>query len=629
MKLPLFLFFFIPAFLWAQPRTYSTKSNEALKWYATAKRSVDMHLLQQASNQLDQAVSADGNFIEAWYMKGDINRLLGKDEVAAQAYDKVISLKPGYDLRVYLLAAEAQHGLGKYDLAITYLKKYSSYENPTKEQEEKARKLTADCEFASMAIKSPVAFKPENIGAEINTAADEYLPVVTADEGLMIFTRREKNNEDFYQSNHKNNKWLKAAPLSSRINTPQFNEGAQSVSQDGQYLFFTGCNRPDGRGRCDIFLSKKNGNEWDKPYNLGAPINTSGWESQPCISADGRTLYFVSNRKGGYGGYDIWKSTVSDKGWSEPENLGPTINTRYNEQSPFIHPDGTTLYFCSDGWPGMGKSDLFISRLDEKKQWQKPENLGYPINSNGEENGLTITTDGRYAYFASNKLQGKGGYDIYSFELPEKVRPTAVTYVKGIIRDAESNEPIMTSVKVTDLETGKNVYDDFTSENGEFLATLLPGRNYGLIIEKEDYLFHSENFAPKSASKLEPYVVDVKMNKIAVGSKEKLSNVFFDTNSFVLKPESKTELEKLVSFMQLNPKVSIEIGGHTDDVGDNASNQKLSENRAKAVFGFLTGKISPNRLKFTGYGETQPLVPNSSDKNRQLNRRTEFKVIAY
>ncbi|MBE7175063.1 MAG: PD40 domain-containing protein [Mucilaginibacter polytrichastri] len=629
-KLFSLLFFLLPLLAVSQARPYSTKNGEALKWYANARKSVDLRMLQQASNQLDQALSADPNFVEAWYLKGDVNRLLQKDDVALIAYQKVIALRPGFDRRIYMLTAEMEIASAQYEPALQHLEAYAKEAIEDVAQKRKVEKLLADCRFSIRAIKNPVAFKPVNIGNMVNSPADEYLPVITADQSVLIFTRRERNNEDFYQSTRQNGGWSKAAPLSAAINTPQFNEGAQSLSQDGQYLFFTGCNRPDGLGRCDIFLSKKSGDDWEKPFNLGSPVNTSGWESQPCISADGRTLYFVSNRKGGYGGYDIWKTTVGANGWSEPVNLGPTVNTPYNEQSPFVHPDGKTLYFCSDGWPGLGKADLFLSRLDEKGNWGRPENLGYPINSSGEENGLTITADGRYAFFASNKLAGKGGYDIYTFELPESARPKAVTYVKGVVRAAGTNEPLVSAVRVTDLSTGEDVYDNYTSEQGEFLATLIPGKNYGLIVEKENYLFHTENFAPESASKVEPYQIAIRMNPIAVGSREKLSNIFFDTNSFALKPESKNELEKLASFMQQNAKVSIEVSGHTDDIGDDAANQKLSENRAKAVYDFLISRrISATRLTYKGYGKSKPVVPNISAENRQKNRRTEFAVTGF
>ena len=347
-----------------------------------------------------------------------------------------------------------------------------------------------------MPLKHPVPFKPVNMGSEINTADDEYLPVATADESTLIFTRKINNNEDFYKSTKVDGKWQTATYLSDRINTPQYNEGAQSISQDGKYLFFTGCNRPDGLGRCDIYIAQKKGDDWGKPFDLPPPVNTSGWESQPSISSDGRTLYFVSNRKGGYGSYDIWKSTLTDNGWGEPENLGPNINTAYNEQSPFIHPDDSTLYFCSDGWPGLGGKDLFVSRLSKDGQWQKPENLGYPINTNGDENGLTLTAEGSNAFFSSNNLGGYGGYDIYTFELPPNLRPHIVTYVKGKVNDAKTMQPLEAAVEIIDLQKNIPVYQDYSDpDQGGFLATLTSGKNYGLNISKSGYLFYSENFS--------------------------------------------------------------------------------------------------------------------------------------
>jgi outer membrane protein OmpA-like peptidoglycan-associated protein len=475
-----------------------------------------------------------------------------------------------------------------------------------------------------------VPFKPVNLGSEINTAADEYLPVATADEATLIFTRKINNNEDFYKSNKLNDKWQTAVYLSDQINTPQYNEGAESISQDGKYLFFTGCNRPDGLGRCDIYIAQKKGDDWSKPFDLSPPVNTTGWESQPSISADGKTLYFVSNRKGGYGGYDIWKSHLTDKGWGEPENMGPNINTMYDEQSPFIHADDSTFYFCSNGWPGLGGKDLFVSRLGKDGKWQKPENLGYPINSSGDENGLTLTATGAYAFFSSNNLNGFGGYDIYTFEMPQSIRPQLVTYVKGIVQDAKTKAPLEAAVEIIDLQRKEAVYQDYSDATlGDFLATLTSGKNYGLNISKSGYLFYSANFSLVGHEPKNPFNISVLLEPIEIGNKVILNNIFFDTNKFDLKPESITELQQLVDFLTLNPTLHIEISGHTDDVGGDASNQALSENRAKAVYQYLiSNKIPAERLVYKGYGKTQPIAPNTTDEGRQKNRRTEFKIIA-
>jgi len=627
--LSIFLFLLSVA-VYAQENRYSTTNEQAIKHFALAHEALDENDYDQAVTQLQEAISIDPKFIEAHLQLGDVSRLMQHYKEAIDQYKAVIELSPDFSRALYLHLGDAEISEAQYDQAQAHLNKYLTYPNITDKDAFRAKKLLRDCEFAIEAIKHPVPFKPINMGPEINTADDEYLPVATADESELIFTRKISNNEDFYKSVKVNGKWQTATYLSSNINTPQYNEGAQSISQDGKYLFFTGCNRPDGLGRCDIYVAKKESDDWGKPYDLQPPVNTPGWESQPSISSDGRTLYFVSNRKGGYGGYDIWKSTVTDKGWSEPENLGPNINTAFDEQSPFIHADDSTLYFCSDGWPGFGGKDLFVSHLGKDGKWGKPVNVGYPINSSGDENGLTVTATGQYAYFASNKLNGYGGYDIYTFELPESDRPHLVTYVKGIVTDARTHRPLDAAVEIIDLEKNSPVYQDYSSaDKGDFLATLTAGKNYGLNVSKNGYLFYSANFSLIGIKAKEPYNLNIELSPIEVGNKVVLNNIFFDTNKFDLKPDSKAELEKLLEFLAQNPNIRIEISGHTDNVGNMQSNQVLSENRAKAVYSYLVAAgVNPQRLVYKGYGQTQPIVPNNSDENRAKNRRTEFKIIA-
>ncbi len=629
MRYLLMLLLCLPFFVLAQ-QPYSTNNKEAIKFYVLANQSINYQQYKEAAAQLNQAIAADDQFVEAHNQLGNVYRYTHLYAEAALQFTRAISLNPNYNRAMYLNLGDVDIMLGKYAEAKTMLLQYTNFNEILPKDRATAQKLLIDCDFSLNAIQHPVDFKPENLGTSINTNADEYLPNVTADESTLIFTRKIGNNEDFYQSKRVKNQWTNAVGLSSKINTPEYNEGAQSLTQDGQYLFFTGCNRPDGLGRCDIFLTHKNSTDWDKPFNLGAPINTAGWESQPSISADGKTLYFVSLRKGGYGGYDIWKSTITDKGWSEPENLGPNINTPYDEQSPFIHPDDQTLYFSSNGWPGLGSKDLFLSRKGPDGKWQKPENLGYPINSSGEENGLTLTADGAYAFFSSNQLKGAGGFDIYTFEMPEKLRPNVVTYVKGLIKDANSKQPLDADVQIIDLKTNRLIFQNVNALNqGQFLATLNVGKNYGLNISRPGYLFYSENFSLLNQKTGKPFIIEVSLQEIEAGKKSILRNIFFDTNQFVLKPESKSELEKLIVFLTINPKVTIEISGFTDNVGDAKSNQLLSENRAKTVYQYLiNNKINASRLTFKGYGALQPIAPNTTEEGRSRNRRTEFKIVS-
>jgi outer membrane protein OmpA-like peptidoglycan-associated protein len=616
--------------VFAQQKRYSTTDQEAIKYYARANQSLDDRLYDEAITQLEQAVKADPKFIEAHAQLADVLRMRHIYKPAITHFLKVIELDPEYNRSVYLKIGDCEITSAQYEPALHHLEKYLTYPNITAQNTAYAQKLIADCKFSIQALTHPVTFVPINMGAEINTAADEYLPVATADEGTLIFTRKIENNEDFYKSIKLNNQWQNAQYLSNIINTPIYNEGAQSISQDGKYLFFTGCNRPDGLGRCDIYIAQKKGDDWAKPFSLSSPINTSGWEAQPSISADGRTLYFVSNRKGGYGGYDIWKSNLTDKGWSNPENMGPEINTAYDEQSPFIHPDDSTFYFCSNGWPGMGNKDLFVSRLSKDGKWQKPENLGYPINSSGDENGLTLTANGSYAFFSSDNLKGYGGYDIYTFELPAKLRPNIVTYVKGTVADKKTKAPLEAAIEIIDLQKNVPVYQDYSSEDaGEFLATLGAGKNYGLNISRAGYLFYSDNFSLIGLKDKKAFNLSVLLSPIEVGNKVILKNIFFDTNKFELKAESKAELQKLVEFLQLNKTVRIEISGYTDDVGNQQANVVLSEKRANSVYQYLSANgIVATRLVYKGYGEAQPIAPNTSDDNRALNRRTEFMIIA-
>ncbi len=393
------LLFFLPVFAFSQERQYSTTDNSAIKYYALAKQSLDENLYDDAIAQLKTAIETDDKFVEAHFVLADVYRQTKQHQPAVEQYLKVLSLNSDFNRSVYLKIGQEEIFIAHYEDAEQHLEKYLTYPDISPQDSYLAQKFIVDCKFSINAMQHPVPFKPVNMGPEINTADDEYLPTPTADESTLIFTREINHNEDFYKSIKVDGKWQTATYLSDQINTPQFNEGSQSISQDGKYLFFTGCNRPDGLGRCDIYIAQKKGDDWGKPFDLSPPVNTPGWESQPSISADGRTLYFTSNRKGGYGGYDIWKSTLTDKGWGEPENLGPNINTAFNEQSPFIHPDDSTLYFCSNGWPGLGGNDLFVSRLGKDGKWQKPENLGYPINTNGDENGLTLTANGEHAFF--------------------------------------------------------------------------------------------------------------------------------------------------------------------------------------------------------------------------------------
>ncbi len=607
----------------------SSSNARALSAYQRSNLSINQKLYNTAIRDLQEALRHDPNFLEAHYRLGDVYKIQTQYRKALEAYQFVEKNNAYLTKHLGFEIAECYFNLHRYDSALFYFNAYAQTPDLSENRKKILNKYIGNATFAAEAILKPVAYEPKNLGPNINTANQEYLPTLTADDSTLIFTRR-SNHEDFYVSNRiDESTWTKAVSLSNIINT-NGNEGAQCISPDGQYLYFAGCGRADGLGKCDIYYSKLVGNEWSKPQNIGAPINSPYWESQPSISPDGKTLYFVSDRKGGYGSYDIYLSRYLGNGkWSNPVNLGPNINTDGSELSPFIHSDNQTLYFSSDGWPGFGEHDIFYSKKLTNKMFDKAKNIGYPINTSQEESSLFISTDGKKAMFASATLNGFGGIDLYAFELYEEARPNKVTFVKGTVFDKNTQQKLSSSVEIIDVSTGDTVA--LTSSNeltGQFLASIPVGKTYAFNVYKEGYLFYSDQFLLKNSKSITPYNLPVPLSPISVGAKISLRNIFYETNSFTLQNESKYEILKLRDFMRSNPTVRIEISGHTDNVGNDVSNQTLSTNRAKSVYDQLIKMgIESSRLVYKGYGKTQPIDVNTTEQGRAKNRRTEIKII--
>jgi outer membrane protein OmpA-like peptidoglycan-associated protein/tetratricopeptide (TPR) repeat protein len=614
--------------------TYDHARKKAQNHYDLGNNLYAFGHYQESDSLLKMAIESEKDFIDAHWLRGIVNfEGLRNYEEAAKEFKIVEQLNPDYNNELYSKLAYSLFDKGEYDEAKKYFKLFLAVKGVTPDYEMQAKNMIKNCDFAKEAIKHPVPFKPINLGPGINTPTEELMPTLTADERYLYFTRLEAigryHQEDIYVSENANGIWQEAQPLGETINTVEFNEGAQSISPSGKYLFFTSCDRPNSIGGCDIYFSKKVGNEWEPGKNLGPVINTRAKETQPYLSGDGRTLYFVSARPGGYGAGDIYESTLGDDGkWSEPKNLGPNINTEFDEERPFIHPDGQTLYFTSRGHEGMGGADLFMSHRQADGRWGPAVNLGYPINTPGDEIGMYVTTDGKWAYFASEQPDTKGGMDIYKFEMPESIRPYPVSYVKGIVTDKANGSPLGTKIQFFDLGTGA-IYSSASSDpkSGEYLATLPAGRNYACQISKEGYLFYSANFSLENVKQGLPYIMDIQLQKIQVGSAVVLNNVFFESNSYELKNESKTELNTLIELLHKNPTLRIEIGGHTDNSGIEKDNASLSENRAKSVYDFLLSKgITADRLSYKGYASTKPLSDNKTAEGKAKNRRTEFTV---
>ena len=627
---------FLPADLSAQ------KPSKAAALCAKAGQAMNVQNFAKAMDFLDQAQSKDPNYPDIYIMKGDIYNFQLRSDSAMICYQRAIDLIGDPDPMLYYIAGSEGAKCGAYEYALRTLEIFLQKGLQYSDVHPEAQKTIANCRFAIEAMKHPRQFDLVNLGQGVNSSWDEYLAAITADDGEIIFTVKRPrdqntvcafclNEEDLYASRKSaEGAWQLREALGSPVKSG-YNEGAQCVSPDGKYLLYTMCDADFGMGSCDLYWVKRIGDRWSRPRNFGAPVNSSAWESQPTIATDGQTIYFASSRPGGFGGMDIWKTTMTAEGeFTIPENLGSAINTPGDDAAPFIHSDGRTLYFASNGRVGFGGYDLYYSTLQSDGTWSEPVNMGYPINSPADEINIFINAAGTIAYIASDKDGGYGGLDLYSFVLDDALRPNPVTYIKGRVKDAFTGDPLAARIEMIDLNT-KQLLTSTTSDaqTGGYLACIHTGSNVLLNVSHPDYPFYSENFqVEKSYSELSPYLKDILLQPTDVGTVVTLKNVFFDFDRTELKPESFVELDKLAEYLRRNAELRIEIGGHTDDQGTDEYNDRLSENRAKAVYDYLVDKgIPANRLKYKGYGKRMPVADNTTEEGRAANRRTEFKII--
>jgi len=628
----------------AQTAKYSTQDKKLIKQYEEALQLYDQRNNEEALKILGKLIAKNPTFAEPFMMRGQMLAETGKYDEAIVDLEHVSKTYPNHYFRNYFYLGELYFLKADYKNA---MRCYAVFKQFPENDQLILIKADLGIRSAAMAMKgleNPVPFAPINLGSGVNSEFDEYYPVLTADGATLLFTRllvnerKDHQQEDFFMSQLKDNVWIPCTSV-KEINTGA-NEGAPTLSADGQILIFTACEAADGDygplrtglGSCDLFYSQKTGVKWSQAKNLGSNINSGEWDSQPSFSADGKTLYYVRGKRSARGivDKDIWQSTLDDNGqWSKARKIMGEVNTAFEEESVFIHPDGRTLYFSSNGHPGFGGMDIFVSHMEADGSWADPVNLGYPINTAADENSLLVGPTGNIAYFASDRPGGMGGLDLYGFELHDAVRPVAVSYAKGTVRDALSFKKLEAKFELIDLETGKQVIQSFSDPlTGEFLVSLPVGKNYALNVSRPGYLFYSYHFAMTANTNNEPYQLDVRLAKQEVGQKVVLNNVFFDTGSTELKPESEAELNKLADFMKNNATLRVEIGGHTDDVGKEVDNQKLSEGRAKAVKAYLEKSgITPERLTAVGYGMSKPMVTNKTPEGRAQNRRTEFVIM--
>ena len=608
---------------------------KAVQLYKQAMERIDDGNLASAAGILQQAIQTDQNYVEAYLSLAAIYGKLKSYKSSTTAYEKAFPLDPVYTLDYKLAYSIQLAGSGEFQKALDAVNELLTKKppkNPTSLAAAQKRKQSY--EFAIDYEKNnPVKnylFAPQNVGGNVNTAEPEYLPSLTIDGKELVFTRRiNGTNEDFYYSKSNAGQWTPAKPIEGGINTPM-SEAGQNISSDGQWFVFTAINRQDSYGNYDLYISHLTPQGWGEAINLGGRVNSDQWDAQPSLSPDKKDLYFASRRMGGLGGKDIYVCHLLPNGrWSEPENMGAGINTPGDDECPFIHADNQTLYFVSNGLPGYGGNDIFVTRKGFDGKWEKAKNLGYPINTINDEGTLFVAADGKTAYYASDRNDSKGAHDIYSFELRQDIRPVKTLWVKGQVSDKKTMKGIPSSVELIDLTTKQTITKVLTDETGNYFITLPVGKDYAFNVNRKGYLFYSDNFLMMNKSPDSVYQKNIALLPIEMNARVVLKNIFFDVGKFELKPASQVELEKLVHLLTENPTLKIEISGYTDNVGKPADNLVLSNNRAKSVVTYLVSKSIPvQRLTAKGYGETKPMADNKTEEGRALNRRTEMKVVS-
>jgi len=616
---------------------------KAKKWVQEADQLIKTGQSEQAIPLLLKAIKKYKGYENAHVFLAKAFDKTNQLNKSIETYDQLMELNPNLTSKAIYAKANLYMKYGKYEQANKELNSYLNLSKLADKNISKAQILLTKSVTLIDLKNNPVPFNPVSLGTAINSIDLEYLPSLTADEQTLVFTKKidaTNINEDFYISEKVKGEWTIPERLKV-INTPG-DEGAQSISANGKTIFFAASDRLGGYGNFDIWMAKKKGDYWDDVQNLGPNINTSKYESQPAISSDGKTLFFCGKGKSpAVGGYDIYRSILVNGQWTKAELLDTTINTKQNEVCPFIHHDGQTLYFGSDGHLGFGDEDLFKSEWING-QWTKAENLGYPINTHNNESSLVIGATGKKAYFSSDRENGEGGLDLYSFDLPETIKPKPVTYFKGVVKDAETSKPIVANIDLVQLNDSETFFTTKSDEfNGTFLTTLHADMEYACNVSAAGYLFHSEHFTFKTNPNGDPYILEIFLQPVPVITKQEivqtskpvrskviLNNIFFDSGKATLLPASTLELNRLVALLNEHLNLNIQVNGHTDDVGSDTENMTLSENRAKAVVEYLQSKgIASARLRYKGFGETQPLNPDNNEAARAQNRRTEFEII--
>jgi len=618
---------------------YSIIDSRAIKLHQEGDDLVKKRMYDEAIEKYKASINREANFLESYIKWGRILLTKGNPDEAlkvvergearsSKASPKVKSEFGWLKLNIYLAKGMFRESIGKFNELDPHL---SSEFKRALEYKEKVDQIS----FLKEQLDKEIVLQKEKLPAPINGYKLQYFPVLTADSKKLLFTKRDGTEnyqkEDIFVSYLDDDEvtWTRPEGISEIINTP-YNEGTCTISADGNILIYTSCDAPDSFGSCDLYIAYKVNGHWQRSLNMGKNVNSRSWDSQPSLSADGRILFFSSDRRGGYGGNDIWYSLrMPDGSWSEAKNLGSKINTAKDEVSPFIYFNNEILFFASNGHRGFGGMDLFLSRV-ESGEFMEPENLGFPINDQSDQFSLFITAQRDYAYYTESTFKDGEVENsfLYRFKFPEEIEiGEKLVVTQGKVLNSKTGQPIDARLSLVSLSNDSTMYQ-FRSDgkSGDFMM-IYPDRSFsGLYVEKEGYLpkiYNVERDNLKNQENLE-----IALTPIAAGEAFIFENIFFDFDKDELKPESLSSLVRLFNFLVVNQKVNIQIAGHTDNVGSITYNQSLSQRRAESVKNYLLSKgINENRMLSVGMGDKEPIRPNDTPENRALNRRITITIL--
>ena len=621
-------------------------SKKSIKAYHKALKDYSEGKKREAKVVIYQLTKDEPNFAKAYYSLAEfyINEKPANVKMAKKYFNKAISICSDSVVYAYSYLGKIYYGNRKFDAAIICFEHFLEDINLIKSDEDydEIQNYLAYAKVSQELIENPVPFKPSKVPG-LSTTADEYLPIITADNDFALFTRRTKRYErkgltekiverEAFTFSMRNSEgefeegWEMRAPFNKMEH-----EGAATLTIDNNDLYYTVCFR-DKKTKylnCDLYHSHFEKGKWSKTKSLGDHINSSNsWESQPSVTLDGEILYFASNREGGLGGYDIYKiRKLSKDEWSTPINLGAPINTIGDEKSPFIHTDSQTLYFSSNGHKGLGGYDIFYARQDPDGEWQAPKNIGYPINSFEDDLSFFVSTDGHYGYYASNRFDENYKWNLYSFPLYEEARPQKVLLIKGKIDVEDGKDSLVVRVQLQNVVTKKITEIPVNTYTGKYVTALIFKEDQILTVKKEGYVYSSRYLSTQDTTLIQPKKLDFEIKKVKIGQAYKIDDIFFATNEYYLTKDAERIIDKFYIFLNENPGIELEIQGHTDNVGQDDANLILSDNRAKSVYSYLIEKgISASRMTAKGYGETIPVDDNTTYSGRAKNRRTVFVI---